>query len=555
MLRSISALFLWALALPAFASDVTVLTADRVYTLTAEHGHVDAIAWDSTGRLLATGLDAGLTSRFPGAAHIDTGRATVLPGLIDAHGHVLSLGLALLRADLVGTTDKQSAIARLRDFGRALPAGSWLLGRGWDQNDWPDAAYPTAADLDAAFPDRPVWLERIDGHAGWANSAAMRAAGRELAGDWQPPGGRILRANGQPTGVFIDSAVAIIDAAVPPPDAAVRETALSRALAAIAAVGLTGVHDMGTSSDDLALFRRFADSGRLTARITAYTDGDGTALAALCANGPYAHPGGRLRMAGIKLYADGALGSRGAALLSDYRDEPGNRGLFVTTPFALKAAMSKALRCNLQVATHAIGDAANRFVLDLYERELLPAERTRLRWRIEHAQIVALSDIARFAQLQVIASMQPVHATSDGPWVEARIGKEGLPGAYAWRRFLDSGATLAFGSDFPVESPDPRLGLYAAITREDLNGNPPGGWLPDQKLTALEALRAFTQGAAYAGFGEREVGTLAPGLRADFVLLDGDPLAGAPRAIPRINVISTWVDGRPVYEHKRAPER
>jgi predicted amidohydrolase YtcJ len=546
MLRSIFALLLCAQT--CLAADVTVLTAARVHTLAAGREAVDAIAWDATGRVLATGSRANLVSRFPGAVRVDVGSATVIPGLIDAHGHVLSEGLALLRADLVGTKDKAAVVARLGDFARTLPDGAWLLGRGWDQNDWPGAAYPTAADLDAAFPMRPVWLERIDGHAGWANSAAMRAAGRDLTGDWQPPGGRILRTNGQPTGIFIDSAVSIVDAAVPPPDAGVRETALVRALGAIAAVGLTGVHDMGTSSDDLALFRRFADAGRLTARITAYADGDGPALAALCAGGAYAHPGGRLRMAGVKLYADGALGSRGAALLADYRDEPGNRGLFVTTPFALKAAMSKALGCNLQVATHAIGDAANRFVLDLYERELLPAERTRLRWRIEHAQIVSLADIPRFAALEVIASMQPVHATSDGPWVEARIGREGLPGAYAWRRFLDAGAVLAFGSDFPVESPDPLLGLHAAVTREDLDGNPPGGWLPDQKLTALEALRAFTLAAAFAGFAEHEVGTLAPGFRADFAVLDADPLAVAPRAIPGIHVLSTWVDGRPVYE-------
>ena len=553
MLRSISALLLCAL--PAFGADVTVLTAGRVHTLDPQRPVAEALAWDAGGRLLAVGSRVELAARFPGAARMDVGDATVIPGLIDAHAHVMALGLALLRADLVGTTDKRAIVARLQEFERTLPAGAWLLGRGWDQNDWPDSAYPTAADLDRAFPERPVWLERIDGHAGWANSAAMRAAGRDLTGDWQPEGGRILREQRRPTGIFIDTAVALIDAVVPPADASLRETALRGALAAVAAAGLTGLHDMGTSVDDLALYRRFADDDRLTVRITAYADGDGAALAALCADGPYAHPKGRLRMAGVKLFADGALGSRGAALLSDYRDEPGNRGLFVTTPAALKAAMSKALNCNLQVATHAIGDAANRFVLDLYERELLPAERTRLRWRIEHAQIVAVSDIPRFAKLQVIASMQPVHATSDGPWVEARIGKEALPEAYAWRRFLDAGVTLAFGSDFPVESPDPRLGLYAAITREDLDGKPPGGWLPDQKLTALEALQAFTQGAAFAGFAEREVGTLAPGLRADFVVLDHDPLTVAPREIPRTNVLSTWVDGRPVYERPPGEDR
>jgi predicted amidohydrolase YtcJ len=549
MLRSISALLLFAL--PAFGADVTVLTTTRVHATATVGGKADALAWDASGRLLAVGSHAELVARYPGASRLDAPGATVIPGLIDAHGHVMGLGLALSRAELVGTRDKRSILARLEEFARTLQPGAWLLGRGWDQNDWPEAEYPTAADLDAAFPDRPVWLERVDGHAGWANTAAMRAANRDLGGDWQPDGGRILRANGRPTGIFIDTAAAILDAAVPAPDSTAREAALSRALAARAAVGLTGVHDMGTSSDDLALFRRFADSGRLTARITAYADGDQSALAELCASGPYAHRGGRLRMAGVKLFADGALGSRGAALLADYRDEPGHRGHFVTAPAALKAAMSKALKCHVQVATHAIGDAANRFVLDLYERELLPVERTRLRWRIEHAQIVAPVDIPRFAELEVIASMQPVHATSDGPWVETRIGRDGLPGAYAWRTFLDAGARLAFGSDFPVESPDPRLGLYAAITREDLDGQPPGGWLPEQRITAAEALQAFTTGAAYAGFAEQEVGRLAPGLRADFVVLDADPLTVAPRAIPQIKVLSTWVDGQAVY---RAPD-
>jgi hypothetical protein len=239
-------------------------------------------------------------------------------------------------------------------------------------------------------------------------------------------------------------------------------------------------------------------------------------------------------MAGVKLYADGALGSRGAAMLADYHDEPGQRGLLVTEPAALEAAMVKARDCGVQVATHAIGDRANRNVLDAYAR-VIGSSAAPKRWRIEHAQIVSPIDIPRFAKQGVIASMQPIHATSDGPWVESRVGPEGLAGAYAWRRFIDSGARLAFGSDFPVESDDPRLGIYAAITREDLDGQPPGGWLSDQRLTAAEALQGFTVGAAYAGF------------RADFVLIEGDPLAVAPRRIPELRIRATWLDGQPVH--------
>jgi predicted amidohydrolase YtcJ len=545
MLRIIVALL--ALAGPTVSAEITVLTADRIHTMSPSQPTATALAWDDGGRLLAVGDRATLLGRYAGARHIDAAGATVVPGLIDAHGHIMGQGIALLRADLVGAATRDEAIARLREFERTLPTGAWLLGRGWDQNDWPEKTYPTAADLDAAFPDRPVWLERIDGHAGWANSAAMRAVARDLGGDWQPDGGRILRADGQPTGIFVDTAVALIDAAVPPPDAATRAEALRRALASAASVGLTGVHDMGTSLADLALYRRFADSGELTLRVSAYADGDGDALAALCAMGPYSHASGRLRMSGVKLYADGALGSRGAALLADYDDEPGTRGLLVTEPAALEAAIVKARDCVVQVATHAIGDRANRMVLDAYARVIDGAAAPSRRWRIEHAQIVSVDDIPRFAQQHVIASMQPIHATSDGPWVESRIGKARLDGAYAWRRFIASGAMLAFGSDFPVESDDPRLGLYAAITREDLTGKPPGGWLPAQKLSAAEALRGFTSDAAFAGFAETEVGRLAPGLRADFVVLDGEPLTVTPRRIPELRVRSTWVDGRAVY--------
>lgn len=536
----------------AFAAEVTLLDNAQIRTLDEARPSAQAMAWGEDGRVLALGEGGALRERWPDARVIDAGSAHVVPGLIDAHGHVMGLGYSLIRADLVGTRSKAEAIERLRGFAKTLPKGTWLIGRGWDQNDWPDKAYPTAADLDAAFPDRPVWLRRVDGHAAWANTAAMRQAPRELEGDWQPEGGRILREGGRPTGVFVDGAMALVEDAIPPPNEAVREQALSRALAEAAKLGLTGVHDMGVSRADLALYRRFADAGRLTLRITAYADGDGPALEDLCANGIYRHGSGRLRMDGVKLYADGALGSRGAALLADYSDEAGNRGLLVTSPAALDAAIAKARRCGVQAAVHAIGDRGNRAVLDSFARHLPKARQNGApgndrRWRIEHAQVVALDDIPRFAALRVIASMQPTHATSDMPWAPARLGQARLAGAYAWRRFLDAKVPLALGSDFPVESPDPRLGLYAAITRQDREGRPPGGWLPDQRLTPIEALRGFTVDAAFAGFAEKEVGRLAPGYRADFVILDADPVTLPPAKIPALKIRATYLDGKPVY--------
>ena len=524
-----------------------VLVNARIHTLDDSQPAAEALAWDATGRIVAVGRRDEVLAQAPGATLHDAKGATVVPGLVDAHAHLMGLGLALMRADLVGTRSKAEILARLQAFAATLPADAWLLGHGWDQNDWPEQSFPAAADLDAAFPDRPVWLERIDGHAGWANSAALRRATRDLSGTWQPDGGQIVRSGTQPTGVFVDAARRLVEQAVPPPDDAYRAAALRRALAAAASVGLTGMHDMGTSLADLDLYRRFADEGRFTLRVVAYADGAAAALEQLCRQGPYRHPSGRVRMAGAKFYADGALGSRGAALLEPYSDDHGNRGLLVTPPAKLLDGMRKARGCSLQVATHAIGDRGNRLVLDDYATVLGAAVGSDHRWRIEHAQVLSPVDIPRLAQLGVIASMQPTHATSDMPWAETRLGRERLAGAYAWRRFVQSGARLALGSDFPVESEDPRLGLYAAVTRQDLDGEPPGGWLPDQRLTAAEALRGFTSAAAWAGFMEREVGRLAPGLRADFVLLDADPLSVAPDRLPRLKVLSTWVDGTPVY--------
>ena len=540
-----------ATCMPPAIAEVTVLTAATIRTMDPARPVAGAMAFDDAGAILAVGEAGALHARWPDATRLDLGSATVIPGLIDAHGHVAGLGLSRMRVELEGTRDKAEVLARLRAFSDSLQPGDWLLGRGWDQNDWPEQVFPTAADLDAAFPDRPVWLERIDGHAGWANSAALRATGQDLdaggtRGDGHPAGGRIVRdAQGRATGVLVDGAMALVDGVLPAMDVASAERALSSGMQEAVRHGLTGVHDAGVSLLQMQAYRNLADRGEMPLRIHAMADGDSEALAWLCREGAYRHAGGRLQMRAVKLYVDGALGSRGAALLEDYSDDPGNRGLVLMSPDQLGEAVAKARDCGIQVATHAIGDRGNRLVLDAYEAAL--AGHPGLRWRIEHAQVLAPEDLPRLAGLGVIASMQPTHATSDMPWARERLGPDRIHGAYAWRSLRDSGARLALGSDFPVESVDPRLGLYAAATRTDAAGEPIGGWLPGEVLTPFEALRGFTRDAAWAGFAEAETGTLAEGLRADFVVVAEDPLAIPATGLDDLTVLSTWVDGRAAY--------
>jgi predicted amidohydrolase YtcJ len=527
---------------------VTLLTAARIHTMDAARPHAQAMAFDAEGRILALDDAQALARRYPGAARLDLGPATVVPGLIDAHAHVGELGFAMLGAELSGTRDKAEILRRLQAKAAALPEGEWLIGSGWDQNDWPEKSFPSAADLDAAFPDRPVWLTRVDGHAGWANSAAMRAVARDLSGDWQVDGGLIQREGGKATGLFVDNAMRLVEAAIPALDEADHERALALGMRTAVQHGLTGVHDAGITLQQLQRYRRLADRGEMPLRIHAMADGDREALAWLCREGAYRHPSGRLQMRAVKLYADGALGSRGAALLQDYADDHGNRGLMVMSPQQLAVAAAKARDCGIQAAAHAIGDRGNREVLDVFEQALRGAAPADRRWRIEHAQVLSAQDLPRLAGLGVIASVQPTHATSDMPWAQDRVGPARIVGAYAWRQLRDSGARLALGSDFPVESVDPRLGLASAVTRADAAGQPVGGWFPAEKLTAFEALRGFTLDAAHAGFAEQDVGSLAPGKRADFVVLAQDPLAVPGAALRALTVRATYVDGKPVYQ-------
>lgn len=548
-----------ALVLSGFSMAVeglTIVSAKSIYTVAAQSPpEIEAFAFDANGVIVAVGEKAALQARFADAKRLDFSEQTIVPGLIDAHGHLLNLGLLLSQVDLVGTQSVAQIIERLRTRAKQLPKGAWLIGRGWDQNDWPKKRFPSAAMLDAAFPDHPVWLERIDGHAGWANSAALAKVERKLSGTWQPEGGKIERDSaGEATGILIDGAMALIDELVPKIDAVRRRELLMLATQAAARLGLTGVHDAGTSLSVYQSLETMASAGELPLRVYAMADGQADALTELCGSGALRHGSGRLQMRAVKLYIDGALGSRGAALLAPYADEKNNVGLLFEQPEKFAAIVQAAMACGLQVNTHAIGDRGNRVVLDAYQVAFaqLGEPARALRHRIEHAQILNPNDVPRFAELSLIASMQPTHATSDMPWVQARIGALRMRGAYVWQSLHAQGVPLALGSDFPVESVNPWLGFYAAVSRKDLKGLPKGAWMPDERLTRAQALHGFTLGAAYAGFAERQIGSLEVGKRADFVVLDRDVMHVDEALIPGTQVLSTYVDGTPSFERARA---
>ncbi|MEO7071495.1 MAG: amidohydrolase [Rhodanobacter sp.] len=512
--------------------------------------HFQALLVDH-GKVVATGDTAALTSRAQGARVIDGGGHTLLPGLIDAHGHVLELGYARNQADLTDTPSLSAALEKIKTYAGSHADARWITGGGWNQEIWKLGRFPTAQELDGAVADRPVWLSRIDGHAGWANTAAMKLAGIDRH-TTDPSGGRIERdADGNPTGIFVDAATDLIASKVPAPTASERAAALDTALQAMASVGLTGVADAGIDLDNYTLYRQYADAGKLTARIYAMIRGTGSDFDTISKDGPLLGYGNDfLTVRAVKLFADGALGSRGAALLQPYADDPHNSGLLFLKPAQMTGMIGKALAKGYQVNVHAIGDRANREVLDSFAAAYKLHGGQDLRNRVEHAQIVALEDIPRFVPLHLIASMQPTHATSDMNMAEARIGAKRIQGAYAWQRFLKQGTVVAGGSDFPVESPNPFYGLYSAVTRQDHQGNPPGGWYPAQDMSFVQALRAFTLDAAYAEHAETRLGTLEPGKWADFVLLDHDVVKDAQAKIWDTKVLQTWVGGKQVYAAK-----
>ncbi len=503
------------------------------------------------GKVIATG-NADLLEKYENARRINGAGRTLLPGLIDAHAHVSSLGLLKSNLNLAGIPSVAAAVAEISRYAKVKPHARWILGRGWNQVIWPLQEFPTASHIDAVVSDRPVWLRRIDGHAGWANSTALAQAGID-DDTTDPIGGKIIRDdNGHATGVLVDKAMGLMTAQLPEPNKNEIRAAIHSAVDALLAEGMTGVHDAGIDLMTAEVYLSMADDKELDMRIYAMLSGAGSVLDAV-GKPIRAYGGDRLEIAAVKLYADGALGSRGAAMLEPYSDDAENRGLPFWTQEELDSFVAKANNLGFQVGIHAIGDLGNRMALDAFEKAQ-DGRPSSIRNRIEHAQIIALDDIPRFSALGVIASIQATHATSDKNMAEDRVGTERILGGYAWRRLLDSGAVLANGSDFPVELSNPFHGLYASVTRQGRDGEPEGGWYPDQALTRAEALHSFTLAAAFAAHQEDRMGSLEAGKWADFIIIDRDYFAIPASEIDDIKVLQTWVGGKQVYERNDTGE-
>ena len=543
MYRRFLALIAALVASPAFANTLVEHANGIEADANGRLKHFSGLLIGNDGKVLRA-LRAG--DALPKADKIvDVHGQTLLPGFIDAHGHVMDLGFAALHLNLTGSTSLAELQQRLRAYAASNRGDSWLIGFGWNQELWPDKTFPTAADLDAVVSDRPAVLERVDGHAVVANSAAMRAAG--ITGATQSPrGGNIQK------GLFVDAARSLIDDAIPKPTQAQMDLALQKAQDILLGFGVTGVGSMSTSLDDWNSFRRAGDAGRLKVRLMVYLLGLGP-LKVVPHPTPWLYDD-RLRAVGVKFFADGALGSRGAWLKQPYADLPGSHGNQLHTDAELRELANTAASAGFQIATHAIGDAANAQVLSTYEW-LNGKYGLNRRWRVEHVQIVDCADLSRIGRGHIIASMQPTHQTSDRLMAEKRLGSGRLRCAYAWQSMLKTGAKLAFGTDFPVESPNPLPGLAAGISREDMNGQPPGGWFPEQRLTLGQALHAYTRGAAFAGFAEQKIGNLEPGKWADFVIVDRDLTRASPQDLAHIKVLETWVAGKKMWSKPASASR
>ena len=516
----------------------------HIYSVDSAFNRYDAMVVHR-GKILALGSADSLREIYRPNKETDLQGHFVYPGFIDAHCHFYGYGLSLGQVDLQGTRSYDDVLARCEAHYKTRPE-AWLLGRGWDQNDWAVAEFPTHEKLDSLFPDVPVWLRRIDGHAGLANTKALELAG--IDANTVADGGEVVLANGKPTGVLIDNAMSLMDKVIPAPDSRMNRIALLAAQKNCFAVGLTSVHDAGLSASVVGLIDSLQVRKELKMHIYAMLSPDSATLKRYLEPGPYSTH--KLDVRSVKLYADGALGSRGAKLIEPYHDAAHTNGLLVSSEEELRRIYSLCAAKGFQANTHAIGDSANRMVLNLYAEYL--ENQMDLRWRVEHAQVVHPADFPLFGRYGIVPSVQPTHATSDMSWAAQRLGDLRVKGAYAYRQLLLENGWLPLGSDFPVEGINPLLGFYAAVARANHEGLPVGGWQAENALTREEALRGMTIWAARAGFEENERGSLEPGKVADFVILPIDLMSAPLEQVLKVQILATYSDGEAVFSNSAA---
>lgn len=528
-------------------ADLIVINAS-IWTADVNRPHAEALAVRGD-RIVFVGSNRGAEALAgPRTERMDAGGKTIIPGMVDAHAHLLGLGQALRRVDLQGTRSYDEVVSRVRARVADTRGGDWIRGRGWDQNDWADQRFPTHHALSSAVPDHPVALGRVDGHALLLNARALQLAG--ITGETpDPTGGRIVRdPEGHATGVLVDNAMALANRVITADSRSETQAATLAAIAEANRWGLTGIHDAGVDEELLGLYEELAQNGRYNLRNYVMIRDREATLDRFMQRGRRLAVHDRLWIRSIKISADGALGSRGAALLEDYSDEPGNNGLITFPDSVLRRIAVKALRSGFQLNVHAIGDRANRTVLDAFAWALGQAPVGDHRFRIEHAQILSYQDIPRFAELDVIPSMQGSHQTSDMYWVPNRIGWSRSQGTYNWRSLLNTGVVIPNGSDFPVEQVNPLISFRAFFTRMDANDFPAGGWFPAERTTRMEALLSITLWPAYAAFMEDVSGSLTIGKYADFVVLDRDIMTVDEREVLGTQVVTTVLGGRTVYQ-------
>ncbi len=527
------------------ASPQSLFVNANIITMETHAPRADAMVIDDN-RIIALGQSDMLKTAYPDAARIDLGGQTVLPGIIDSHVHVRELGMDRIKANLVGVKTAEDIAARLIAHYPNPKPGAWLIGQGWDEGYFASVGNPDRAVLDEAFPDNPVALESLHGFGGFYNGVALKIAGIDKNTPNPDVGDILRRENGEPTGVMLTLAQNLVNRHIPAPDQAQIEAAIKAGMAEMRAAGVTSIHEAGMTPQDVAAFEALAARGELPIRVYGLLDGNNDALMSKWFDrGLLDDPEDWLDIRGIKVFYDGSLGSRTALMREPYSDQPdAARPTERITPEAVTSLGARAAKFGFQMAVHAIGDEGNDRTLGIYETAHAPYPDQDHRWRIEHAQVVLPDYYERAATLGVMSSVESSHAVGDSGWAEDRVGSERIKHAYAWQNILGAGGRLMMNSDLPGEPWTPMETLYFSVTRQKLDGSPPGGWYADQALSVQEALYAMTAENAYGAFQDDSLGTLAPGYWADFIILDRDPFTTARQELKDIKVVETWVAGQ-----------